>query len=170
MLDRTRLGISVYELAEQFNISQTSVKKIITSYLGYCKEQILEGNRVDFFGLVSLVPELDEPITQFSSTLAYNCREVAHRLGLSEYAVYSIMKAYIDLAIDHIKAGTTVELRGLVVVTPLKEDGKLTKVHSSISQTIRGILDSQETKVKRVRVHTSKDLRVAIQEGDYAVV
>ena len=171
MLDRTRINISVYEIAEEFHISRASVKSIIKSYFKYCKEQVLLGYRIDFFGLVSIVPESDEVMERFSTTLAYNCREVAQRTGVSEYVVYSIMKAYTDSAIESIKAGTIVELRGLVVITPICDsNGKIIKVRSSISQTIRGTLSDGNTSVKRIRVHTSRDLKTAIQEGRYEMV
>ena len=57
------------------------------------------------------------------------------------------------------------------MITPICDsDGKIIKVHSSISQTIRGTLSDGSTSVKRIRVHTSRDLKTAIQEGRYEMV
>ena len=157
MDDRTRIGIQVWIIADKYNISQTTVHTIINSYLTYCKELLVNGERVDFYGLVSIVP--DTLSTNYSTTLAYNCSIIADRLGLPSYTVYRIMQAYIEDAIENIQNGVTVEMRGLVVCRPIYESRKVTKVHSNISQSLKNILASENTNVKSLRVHTYKVLR-----------
>lgn len=157
MDDRTRIGIQVWIIADKYNISQTTVHTIINSYLAYCKELLVNGERVDFYGLVSIVP--DNLSTNYSTTLAYNCSIIADRLGLPSYTVYRIMQAYIEDAIENIQNGVTVEMRGLVVCRPIYENRKVTKVHSNISQSLKNILVSENTNVKSLRVHTYKVLR-----------
>lgn len=157
MDDRTRIGIQVWIIADKYNISQTTVHTIINSYLAYCKELLVNGERVDFYGLVSIVP--DNLSTNYSTTLAYNCSIIADRLGLPSYTVYRIMQAYIEDAIENIQNGVTVEMRGLVVCRPIYENRKVTKVHSNISQSLKNILASENTNVKSLRVHTYKVLR-----------
>ena len=157
MDDRTRIGIQVWIIANKYNISQTTVHTIINSYLAYCKELLINGERVDFYGLVSIVP--DTLSTNYSTTLAYNCSIIADRLGLPSYTVYRIMQAYIEDAIENIQNGVTVEMRGLVVCRPIYENRRVTKVHSNISQSLKNILASENTNVKSLRVHTYKVLR-----------
>lgn len=157
MDDRTRIGIQVWIIADKYNISQTTVHTIINSYLAYCKELLINGERVDFYGLVSIVP--DTLSTNYSTTLAYNCSIIADRLGLPSYTVYRIMQAYIEDAIENIQNGVTVEMRGLVVCKPIYENRRVTKVHSNISQSLKNILASESTNVKSLRVHTYKVLR-----------
>lgn len=157
MDDRTRIGIQVWIIADKYNISQTTVHTIINSYLAYCKELLVNGERVDFYGLVSIVP--DTLSTNYSTTLAYNCSIIADRLGLPSYTVYRIMQAYIEDAIENIQNGVTVEMRGLVVCRPIYENRRVTKVHSNISQSLKNILASESTNVKSLRVHTYKVLR-----------
>lgn len=157
MDDRTRIGIQVWIIADKYNISQTTVHTIINSYLAYCKELLVNGERVDFYGLVSIVP--DTLSTNYSTTLAYNCSIIADRLGLPSYTVYRIMQAYIEDAIENIQNGVTVEMRGLVVCRPIYENRRVTKVHSNISQSLKNILASKSTNVKSLRVHTYKVLR-----------
>lgn len=157
MDDRTRIGIQVWIIADKYNISQITVHTIINSYLSYCKELLVNGERVDFYGLVSIVP--DTLSTNYSTTLAYNCSIIADRLGLPSYTVYRIMQAYIEDAIENIQNGVTVEMRGLVVCRPIYENRRVTKVHSNISQSLKNILASENTNVKSLRVHTYKVLR-----------
>lgn len=157
MDDRTRIGIQVWIIADKYNISQTTVHTIINSYLAYCRELLINGERVDFYGLVSIVP--DTLSTNYSTTLAYNCSIIADRLGLPSYTVYRIMQAYIEDAIENIQNGVTVEMRGLVVCRPIYENRRVTKVHSNISQSLKNILASENTNVKSLRVHTYKVLR-----------
>lgn len=157
MDDRTRIGIQVWIIADKYNISQTTVHTIINSYLAYCKELLINGERVDFYGLISIVP--DTLSTNYSTTLAYNCSIIADRLGLPSYTVYRIMQAYIEDAIENIQNGVTVEMRGLVVCKPIYENRRVTKVHSNISQSLKNILASESTNVKSLRVHTYKVLR-----------
>lgn len=157
MDDRTRIGIQVWVIADKYNIPQTTVHNIINSYLSYCKDLLVRGERVDFFGLVSVVPNVIN--NKFSTTLAYNCEKVADMLSLPSHTVYRIIEAYIEDAIESIQKGVTVEIRGIVVCKPIYEDGKITKIHSNISQSLKNILVDVETNVTSLRVHTYKSLR-----------
>jgi hypothetical protein len=157
MDDRTRIDIQSWILADKFNITQVGVHSIIKSYLSYCKELLVHGEQVDFLGLVSIVPNVKA--NNYNTTLAYNCEKVADRLGMPYHTVYSVMNAYIQEAIECVQRGTTVELRGVAVVSPIFENGKVTKVHSSISQSLKNILVENDTNVTSLRVHTYKSLR-----------
>lgn len=157
MEDRTRLGIQVWVIADKYNIPRVTVHSIISSYIAYCRDLLVKGERVDFFGLVSIVP--DYIASRFSRTLAYNCSQVANSLSLPSHTVFRIMEAYIEDAIENVLNGVTVEIRGIVVCKPIYVDGRVSKIHSSISQSLRSILVNTSTNVTSMRVHTYKSLR-----------
>lgn len=157
MDDRTRIGIQVWVIADKYNIPQTTVHTIINSYLSYCKDLLVQGERVDFFGLVSVVPNVIN--NNFSTTLAYNCEKIADMLALPQHTVYRIMEAYIEDAIESIQKGATIEIRGIVVCKPIYENGKVSRIHSNISQSLKNILVSNDTNVTSLRVHTYKSLK-----------
>lgn len=157
MDDRTRIGIQVWIIADKYNIPQTTVHSIINNYLSYCKDLLVKGEKVDFFGLVSVVPNYIS--NSFSTTLAYNCKKVADMLAIPSHTVYRIMEAYINDAIENIQKGVTIEIRGIVVCKPIYEDGKVRKIHSNISQSLKNILVDTETNVTSLRVHTYKSLK-----------
>lgn len=157
MDDRTRIGIQVWVIADKYNIPQTTVHTIINSYLSYCKDLLVQGERVDFFGLVSIVPNVIN--NNFSTTLAYNCEKIADMLALPQHTVYRIMEAYIEDAIESIQKGVTIEIRGIVVCKPIYENGKVSRIHSNISQSLKNILVSNDTNVTSLRVHTYKSLK-----------
>jgi nucleoid DNA-binding protein len=157
MDDRTRIGIQVWVIADKYNISQTTVHTIINSYLSYCKDLLVQGERVDFFGLVSVVPNVIN--NNFSTTLAYNCEKIADMLALPQHTVYRVMEAYIEDAIESIQKGVTIEIRGIVVCKPIYENGKVSRIHSNISQSLKNILVSNDTNVTSLRVHTYKSLK-----------
>lgn len=157
MTNRTRIGIQVWNIANQYNITQTTVHEIIDSYLSYCKEQLLSGFRVDFFGLVSIVPDVE--LSRYDYTLAYECEKVANMLKLPQYTVFVVIDAYITDAINSVKSGMVAELRGLVSVKPLIVGDEIAKVHSSISQSLKLLLPYKDSPVTSFRVHTYKCLR-----------
>ena len=157
MDDRTRIGIQVWVIADKYNIPQITVHTIINSYLSYCKDLLVQGERVDFFGLVSIVPNVIN--NNFSTTLAYNFEKIADMLALPQHTVYRIMEAYIEDAIESIQKGVTIEIRGIVVCKPIYENGKVTRIHSNISQSLKNILVSNDTNVTSLRVHTYKSLK-----------
>ena len=117
-MDRTRIGCQVWHIAKQYNITITSVHEIINSYIAYCKGLIAKGERVELFGLVSVVP--DVITSNFTTTLAFECEKVADMLSLPPHTVYVVVKAYLEDAINSVLEGKVAERRGIVVVKPIK--------------------------------------------------
>lgn len=163
MEDRTRIGIQVWIVADKYNIPRVTVHNIISSYIEYCKELLVKGERVDFFGLVSIVP--DVILNRYASTLALNSRVISKRIGVPSHTVFRVIEAYIEDAIESIQNGTTVEIRGLVVCKPIYENGVVSKIHSNVSQSLKNILVGDHTPVSSVRVHTYKCLRAMVKSG-----
>lgn len=165
MEERTRIGIQVWIVADKYNIPKKTVHEIISSYLDYCKVLLVRGERVDFFGLVSIVP--DVVVNRYASTLALNSSVVGRKIGVPEHTVFRVMEAYIEDAIEGIQKGTTVEIRGLVVCKPIFENGVVSKIHSNVSQTLKSLFVGEHTPVSSVRVHTYKCLKDKVKNrGD----
>ena len=158
MAPRTSISTQVYTLAEKHGVTKIMVQNILHCYLEYCKDLILQGWRVDFPGVVSLVP--DVIVSDFCTTLAFECEKVADALVLPPHSVYSIIKAYIDDIKDSVLGGTIYEIRGIVVIRPiLNLDNEIITVHSNISQSLRHRLEDRDTPVTSIRVHTSRAFR-----------
>lgn len=166
MVDKLRLGKQVCNIAEQYGITQVSVREIIDCYLRYCKDLLVCGSRVDFYGLVSIVPDYIE--SSFNTTLAYECNKVADVLHLPRHTAYAVVNAYIQDAIESIHNGVAVEIRGIVTVSPIRDEtGNYTRVNSSISQSLKTRLG--DTNVTGFRVHTAKSLKCQIRQRGEAV-
>ena len=88
------LGDRVYALAKKYDIEQNKVHIIITAYTDYCKEMLYNGYRVDLIGLASLIPDRER--TGFTTTLAYECRDIAKQLSLPNHTVYVIVQEYLN--------------------------------------------------------------------------
>lgn len=158
-MKRTYLGCQVYNIAQQHDVPNTLVHRIITTYIEYLKECLFRGERIDIYGLVSIVP--DVITAEYNKTLAYDCYIIADMLGLPRYTVYAIIKAYIEDAKASIMEGTIVELRSLVTIKPyLDSKGeKLVSVNSSVSQSLKNRLGTDGCVINSFRVHTYKVLR-----------
>lgn len=164
MAPRTSISTQVYTLAEKHGVTKIMVQNILHCYLEYCKDLILQGWRVDFPGVVSLVP--DVIVSDFCTTLAFECEKVADALVLPPHSVYSIIKAYIDDIKDSVLGGTIYEIRGIVVIRPiLNLDNEIITVHSNISQSLRHRLEGMDTPVTSIRVHTSRAFRDLCKGG-----
>lgn len=156
MNQKTQLGVRVYALAKQYNIEYKMVHTIITNYLEYCKSELLSGRVVDFVGLVSVIP--DVIVSDYKSTMAYECSFVAKALSLPQHTVYVIVRAYLDDLLDDIVSCKTASIRGIVNIHPIQKDGKLTNIHSAISTSFKSNI-SEDSVITSVRVHTSKLLK-----------
>lgn len=153
VVGRTSSSSQVWDLSSKLQLPQTTVKLVVNSYMAYCKELLIAGGRLDFYGFVSVVPYGGKPV--YSTTFAYNCLEVADRIQVPYYTVYKIMESYVNNCIECLHNGIVVEIRGLVVCKPMLEDGVLCKVRSRASQCIKDWLPDGIS----VRVYTSKILK-----------
>lgn len=166
MESRTYIGCQVYKLAEVYNISQVSVRTIVDSYILYCRNRLASGGRVDFFGLAYITPEFE--YVKSNITLAYECKLVADQIGFPQYTVYIVIKAYIDDLINSVLTGKTAEIRGILSVHPLMQNGCFCKIHSSVSQALKSYLYESNAVCGSIRVHTYKILKNKIAEGKFA--
>ena len=160
------LAVRVYQLADQYNIENTKVHTIVSSYIEYCKSLVLSGYRVDIIGLASVIPDVE--VSDYNFTLAYECRELSKTLGLPAHTVYVIIQEYINSLISDVLSGKPIEMRGLLCVAPLfNEEGVVVKARSSISSQLKKKLDDMNTSVTSMRVHTHKLLKYNIRmSGD----
>ena len=159
-MEKTILGCRVYAIAEKYNITQLMVHSIIEKYIEYCRNLLLNGVVVNIFGIVDIVP--DKVLISYNTTLAYECKGIADSLGLPHHTVYVIIKEYLDSLRDDILSGKPAELRGLVTIHPLYENGELIRIHSAISLSKKKLIKNSKTQIKSARVHTCKSLKTDI--------
>lgn len=166
MESRTYIGCQVYKIAEAYNISQVSVRTIVDNYIVYSRGRLASGGRVNFFGLAYITPEFE--YLRLNITLAYECKLVADKIGFPQYTVYVIVKAYIDDLIESVLTGRTAEIRGIMSVHPLMQDGYFCKIHSSVSQALKSYIRDSNAVCGNIRVHTYKSLKDKIAERKFA--
>lgn len=157
----------VYNIANKYNITQVTVHEIINSYINYCKERTLKGNVVQIYGLVTLIP--DTVLSSYKTTLAYDCKILADKIGLPSNTVYHIIKEYLESIKTELQEGNNVEMRGLVSFHIAQKPSGENVVHSAISTTFRTdvfkYVVKYNTPVNSVRVHTHKMLKDNMKEG-----
>lgn len=158
---KTMLGIRVYNIAMTYGVQKVLVNSIINSYIEYCKVQLKKGRRINLLGLCTLIPDYETD--SYNSTLAYDCKVISNILGLPSNTVYIIVNEYLEDIRSEVLAGKTATIRGMVTFRPLVDEGKVCKVHSSISLSFKSLL-SEGTKVSSVRVSTSKLLKHTIRQ------
>ena len=162
-MEKTYLFRRVYALTDKYNIQYTTIHSIINMYIEYCKEELFRGRVVNITGLVSIVPDV---ITDYRrTTLAYEARVLARKLSLPPNTVYAVLQGYIDSLIEEVLSGKTVELRSLVSLHPVIEDGVVARVHSAISVPLKEKLETKDTVVTSFRAHTLKSLKYIVRSG-----
>lgn len=164
-MQKRSFGTRVWIIADKYNIEQTQVNRIINSYVSYCRELILNGYEVTFLDLVTLVP--DYLVSDDKMTLAYQCKKVAETCGFSYHTVFSIIKEYLEFIKEDLLSGKSVDIRSIVTLHPLYSEGGnvVTKVHSSISLSIKRDLQLRNGDVSSVRAHTHKLLKYIVRQG-----
>lgn len=164
-LERDVLSCFAYRVAHQYGIEQTAVKRIIRSYLNVCREDLIMGNVVRLYGVVTLVPN---PVcnTKIKTGACY-CKLVAAETRCSYYTVREIVKDYLENVKSALSSGMAAELRRLCTIKPcINEAGEIVGARSLTSSSIsRDLAERTDTPVFGVRVHTSKLLKRTIFNG-----
>lgn len=161
-------GTRVWIISDKYNIEQTQVHKIISSYISFCRELLLSGYEVTFFNLVTMIP--DYIVSDFKSTFAYQCKKVSQICGVSYHTVYAIIKEYLSFLKEDLLSGNSIDIRGIVSLHPLCKDNVVVKVHSSISVSIKRDLKERNAHVSSVRAHTYKLLKHSIKSNIQGVI
>ena len=156
--DRTRLPIIISNLAEQYNIEQTTVKKIILDFNEYNKKQLLSGYEITYLGICKVVPS---PLKETENeTLAYRCYKIAEQQGYPRRIVYYVVKEYLNYLKQSILEGSIAEIRGICTIHPYSNCIH-TNISLSLSQKIAEI-----GSIEKARVHTSKSLKMESSSYD----
>lgn len=161
MTDKRSIGSRIFILADQYNIEQVRVSSIISSYISLCRDLIVDGFEVTFSDLVTVVPDSNN--VRYKTTLAYQCKKVAESCGISYHTVFAIIKGYLVFLKEDVMSGVSVDIRGIVSLHPILSDGIVTKVHSSISASIKRDIELRRGYSTNVRVHTHKVLKRSIK-------
>ena len=166
-LEKYSISERVQILAERFHITQNVVHKVINAYLSYCKEVLINGRQLEYFGLVSLIP--DKVNDTFITTLAYDCSIIADDIKLPQYTVYTIVNEYLQSLREDVLEGRDAEIRGLVVLKPIyNEDNVVIGVHANTSTMLKQYIEENETEITSVRAHTHKFLKNDLKRAQNA--
>lgn len=160
-MHKRSFGTRVWIIADKYSIEQTQVHKIITSYIAYCRGLLLNGNEVTFLHLVTMTPDVIS--SDYRETLAYQCKKVSETCAVSYHTVFSIIKEYLLFLQEDLMDGNSVDLRGIVTLHPICQDGVVVKVHSAVSVSIKRDLGILNGDVSYVRAHTHKLLKHSIK-------
>lgn len=127
------------------------VDRVIKAYLSFCKDELRCGHRVNFFDMAMVVPDYE--VYDYKTTFAYKCRQVAIDSNLPETTVLYVIREYLGTIRDDILNGKSANIFGIMTMTPYFEEGVVTRLHSSISQTLQSYLSEYSN---HARVYTNK--------------
>lgn len=160
MSERTALITRVYTVSEKLNIEKTLTDRIIKAYLEFCKNELICGHRVNFCGIALIVPKYEE--FNYKTTFAYKCSKIAESNALPYNTVLQVVLEYIGTIKDDIFNGRPANIYGLITLTPLYENGVVTRIHASISQSLQEYLRGYGT---HARASTTKVFKRKVKEA-----
>lgn len=158
--ERTALLTRIYTVAERLNIDKKLTDNIIRAYLQSCKDEILRGYTVNFCGLALIVPDVQS--NDCKMTLAFRCRNIARSNAFSYYTVLQVVKEYMKTIEEDIFQARSANIYGLVTLRPLKQNGVVTRVHSTLSHRLQDYLCENGN---HARVHTNKSFKRRVKEA-----
>lgn len=161
MSERTALITRVYIIATNLNIEKTLVDTVIKAYLVFCKNELRCGHRVNFFDIATVVPDIE--YVDYNTTFAYKCSCIAKEYSIPSITVITIIRGYLETVRDDIYNGKPANIFGIMTLTPLFEDGVITRIHSSISQSLQSDL---LVFGNHARVFTNKRFKRRVKEAD----
>lgn len=129
MTEKTLYGDQVGRVATSLGVDKVMVKDIIDSYLYLCREDLIRGYAVKFFGLVRIVPT---PCKGNSGTTAYFSKIISSDDSIPYYTVFSVIKMFLKNLQEDAIEGKSVTLLRLVTLHPSKEG-----VRSACSVSLR---------------------------------
>lgn len=156
--NRTRLPIIISNLANQYNIEQTTVKKIILDFNEYNKSLLLHGYEIEYSGICKVIPCPLE--NKPNETLALRCYKVADKYGYPKRTTYYIVKEYLNFLKQSILDGSIAEIRGICTIHPYDNC-----IHTNISLSLTKQISECGT-IEKARVHTSKALKMESSSYD----
>lgn len=160
MAGRTALLTRVHDVANELNIEKTLVDRVVKAYLNFCKNELRCGHRVNFFDIAQVVPDVE--YVDYNTTFAYKCSVVAEAYAVPYNTVVTIVRGYLDTVRDDIFSGRPANIYGIMTLTPLRENGVVTRVHSSISQSLQQDLLNFGN---HARVYTNKRFKRRVKEA-----
>lgn len=162
MRDKELYGVRVYNVAQSFGITMTSVREIIDSFVSECRLTLKSGSVLRLGDLATIRPNIIK--TEYVPTLGYLSKLVADKKGLPYYTVYSVVNEYLNTVKDDILAGKNADIRKLVSFHSISLGFEQFKVNCVLSASVRNDLRSCDVPMS-ARVSFSKILRSMIKEG-----
>lgn len=163
MIDEKELfGIKVWNVASEYNLTQTAVHSIINEFVETCRRLVVSGFVVRLQGLATIIP--NEQLQQYIPTLGFISKIVSDTCGITYYTVYTVINAYLESVESDILIGKNVDIRKLISFHSIFVDSNKFKVNCFMSASLRN-----ELRVRGVetgaRASLNKMLRNKIKEG-----
>lgn len=155
MVDKRSFRARVFEVAEQLDIEQTKVIRIISSYFDYCRQDLYCGRVVRILGFAYIEPNVI--LDDFVNTTAMYCKMVSESSSVTYHTVREVMRVYFAVCKADLLSGKSVDFRTLCTLHPIvDEEDNVIKVHVSLSALIFSRLDAKLSGVTSARAHLCK--------------
>lgn len=153
-MKKTALITRVYNISEALNIPQGLVDSVVREYYSFLREELVQGRRISLSSIVYIVPENE--VKEYRVTLAYICKVISTRCSCTYNTVNEIISKLYETIWEDLLNGTSVTFHGLCNVHPLKYDGVVSRVQSSVSLSLTELMRENGG---TVRVHTNQALK-----------
>lgn len=155
------LGSRVYMIAEELEIEQKLVSRVVNRYFSLCRDDVFNGKTVRVLGFVEVVPNII--LSNYIDTSAMYCKRVSEIEGITYFTVKSVMRKYFDGCKEDLFNGKTVDFRSLATLHPIVNENGVVNIHSSLSVTINSELQNGMSVVTSARAHLCKVLKSELQ-------
>ena len=134
-MNKTSLVEDIYTLSFKFSYPLDKVRKIIASYFNYCKDQLKKGYEVNISNLCTLIPV--DLQARYSTTLAYDCLQIARQTGTPYNTVFTIVDEYLSGVYDAMLIDNAdINLRGLCTLRIVQDTDSGYTIHGHISKAL----------------------------------
>ena len=158
-MKKTALITRVYKISNDLNITQGLVDSVVREYYSFLREELVMGHRVSLSSIVYIVPENE--VLDYKVTLAYICKVISARCSCTYNTVTEIISKLFETVWEDLLNGSSVTFHGLCNVHPLKYNGVISRVQSSVSLSLTELVRSNGGSV---RVHTNQALKYRLLE------
>lgn len=163
MIEKEVVYSQIYNIANSLNINQTTVNKIINSYISECRDDLLSGVQIRFPGLCWVEPDMVS--TDRMMTLGAYASRVSAQVSIPMYTCYRVLEDYLSMLRSLLLQGKAVDIRTLCTLKPIYEGNEIKTIYTCVSSTLKRDIDTGKYVVSSVRVHTFRDIRQSAKEG-----
>lgn len=109
-------------VARKLNLQRVLVKSIIDRYIDIICEEVNNGRSAKVFNMCYLVVKTEKGCPT-RKTLAYIANDIGRELSVGGVTVLRVLNVFEEVAVDELKDGNGLTLRGLIRVQTIEENG-----------------------------------------------